>query len=62
MKTDDYLTQIKLLPLKLADAQVMAGDLMGKAIKDPHVLPDQYAILCKEAIKLGFKFANIQFQ
>ena len=35
------------------------GTLMGRAIKDIDVLPDQYTQLCLDAKALGFKFQYI---
>lgn len=43
------------------DNQNAIGTLMGRAIKDTDVKPDQYANLCEEAKKIGFLFQFIVF-
>lgn len=43
------------------DNQEAMGTLMGRAIKDTEVLPDQFPELCIWVKKIGFKFRYIVF-
>lgn len=57
MKVSTYKSQLEANK----DNQTAMGTLMGRAIKDIDVLPDQYTQLCLDAKAIGFKFQYIIF-
>lgn len=50
-----------LQEIRSAESNKNIGILMGKAIKDIQVKPDEYASLCIKAKEHGFKFKDIIF-